>query len=291
MKWVFLPAAVFWVSVTPVHGKLVVSGPVDRGPKCAYLTVDPVSPHSSLRKGACTIYGFRTFWNGRQPWTDVYVGSRRAFRYQDASDTRPVSATSGDALWIYDVATERGPILQRWSLATGTLQQELKFPIRLWRPVIAANSAGAWMMAATNGGEDGTDKVALWHVSSRGVSIVRRGPRAALWMVARGRTLWVATVAGTHTFELWRYDGTRGRLLWTRRQSYLMSPIFGGGSLWSISGRYCATNVSVDRLDPSTGAIATVARLPQLDCNQLGPSAYLDGAFWFVNGNELERVP
>jgi hypothetical protein len=291
LAWVFLPAAVFWSSVVPVHGKLVVSGPLDRGPRCAYLTVDPVSRNSALRKGACTMYHFRTFWNGHQPWTNVYVGSRLAFRYQDASDTRPVSTTSGDALWLYDVFTERGAILQRWSLATGTLQQEIRFPIRLWRPVIAANSAGAWLMAATNGGEDGTDRVALWHVSSRGVSTLQRGARAALWMAARGRALWLETVTGYHMFKLWRYDGTRGRLLWTRQQSYLMSPTLGGGSLWSVSARYCAKNVAVVRIDPSTGATTTETTVPALDCNQLGPGAYYRGSFWFVDGNKLFRVP
>jgi len=291
VNWAFLPALAFWVAVAPMHGKLVVSGLADRGSKCEYLTVDTESRHSSLRKGACAIYGFRTHWNGRQPWTDVYVGARLAFRYQDASDTRPESATSGDALWIYDVATQRGAILQRWSRATGTLQQEIRFPIRLWRPVLAANSDGAWLMAAPNGGEDGTQSVALWHATSRGVSMVRRGPRAALWMAARGRTLWLETVAGTHTFRLWRYDGTRGRLLWMRRHSYLMAPVVGGGALWTVSGRYCAQSLNVDRIDPATGAISTVATLPQLDCNELGPAAYFRGAFWFVNGNELERVP
>jgi hypothetical protein len=291
MNWVALPAAVFWIAVTPSHGRLVVSGPVDRGPMCAYLTVDPAVRHSSLRRGACTINHFRTFWNGRQPWTDVRVGSRLAFRYEDASNTRPVSATSGDALWIYDVYTERGPILQRWSLATGTLQQEVRFPIRLWRPVLAANGAGAWLMAAPNGGEDGTDTVALWHVTSRGVSEVRRGPRAALWMAAHGRTLWVETVAGRHTFRLWRYDGARGRLLWTRARSDLMSPAVGGGALWSVSAEYCGKNARVVRIDPSTGATSTVATRPLLDCNQFGAGAYFRGAFWFVNGNELERVP
>lgn len=291
MKWVFLPAAVFWVAVTPVHGKLVVSGPLDRGPNCGYLTVDPGARDSSLRKGPCTTYHFTTSWSGRSPWTKVLVGGRLAFRYRDASDTRPESATSGDALWIYDVATDRGPLLQRWSLATGTLQQEVRFPIRLWRPVLDANAVGAWLMAAPNGGEDGTDRVALWHATSRGVALVRRGPRAALWMVGRGRRLWLETVSGFHTFRLWRYDGTRGRLLWTRRQSYLTSPAVGGGSLWSVAGRYCAQSVNVDRIDPSTGAIATIATLPQLDCNQLGPGAYADGAFWFIDGPELYRVP
>lgn len=290
MNWVFLPAAVFWVAVTPVHGKLVVSGPLDKGPRCGYLTVDPVSRHSSLARGACEIGHFRTTWSRHSQWTNVFVGRRLAFRYQDASDTRPVSATSGDALWIYDVYTDRGPILQRWSLATGTLQQETRFPIRLWRPVIAANSDGAWLMAAPNGGEDGTEHVALWHATSRGVSSVRRGPRAALWMAAHGRTLWLETVAGTHTFRLWRYDGTRGRLLWTRRQSYLMSATVGGGALWSVSARYCGKTIGVVRIDPATGATTTVARAPLLDCNQYGAGAYSRGSFWFVDGDKLFRT-
>jgi hypothetical protein len=291
VNWVFLPAAVLWIAVTPVHGKLVVSGPLDKGPRCGYLTVDTTSRHTSFRKGACTVGGFRTVWNGRQPWTSVYVGSRLAFRYQDASDTRPVSATSGDALWIYDVYTDRGAILQRWSRATGTLQQEVKFPIRLWRPVIAANRDGAWLMAATNGGEEGTDRVALWHVTSRGVSTLQHSARAAMWMAARGRTLWLETVTGTHTFRLWRYDGTRGRLLWTRRQSDLGAPVFGGGALWSVSARYCGKTLSIIRIEPSSGATTTAARAPLQDCNQFGAGAYFRSAFWFVNGNELERVP
>ena len=291
LAWVLLPSGAFWTNVQPVHGTLVVSGPLERGPNCAYVTVGSVSLHSTLRKGACTVDSFRTTWSGHSPWTKVFVGRRLAFRYQDASDTRPVSATSGDALWIYDVYTDRGPILQRWSRATGTLQQELRFPIRLWRPVLAANRAGAWLMAAPNGGEDGTDRVALWHATSRGVSVVRRGPRAALWMAARDGTLWVETVSGYRTFRLWRYDGTRGRLLWTRRQSFLLQPAIGGGALWSAAARYCSTSLNVDRIDPSTGAITTLARLPQLDCNQLGPGAYADGAFWLVDGNKLFRVP
>jgi hypothetical protein len=290
VKWVFLPAAVFWIAVTPTHGKLVVSGPLDRGAKCAHLTVDPATLHSTLVRGACDVLTHVT-WSRRSPWYSLWVGKRLAFRYQDSSTSRPLQATSGDALWIYDVMTDKGPLLQRWSIATGTMQQEVRFPITLWRPVIAANADGAWLMAATNGNEDGSNTSALWHVTSRGVTSMSRGPRAALWMVGRGRTLWLETVTGIHTFKLWRYDGAHGRLLWTRRNSYLLQPALGGGALWSVSSRYCAQSLNVDRIDPSSGAIATVARLPELDCNQLGPGAYADGAFWFVDGNKLFRIP
>ena len=296
MNWIALPAAAFWIAVTPVHGKLVVSGPVDRGPKCAYLTVDPVSRHSALRKGACVRDGTRTVYAPRSPWTKVYVGRKLAFRYQDSSTGRPVSATSGDTLWLYDVATDRGAIIQRWSLGTGTLLQEIRFPVQLYRPALAANAAGAWLMAAVNGGASGRPAAALYHVTSR-VTVVRRGTaRAALWMATHGRTLWLETVAGTHTFELWRYDGTRGRRLWTRRSPSLTSSMFGGGatygggSLWGIAAPYCATTVRVVRVDGDTGAMRTVARAPLLDCNQFGAAAYVRGAFWFVDGNKLFGV-
>src|SRR5690242_4925317 len=161
LAWVFLPAAVFWSSIMPVHGKLVVSGPLDRGAKCGYLTVDPRSRHASFATGVCVENHVRAVVDRHSQWWPVYVGSRLAFRYEDGSDTRPVSATYGDALWVYDVYTQRGPILQRWSLRTGRLVRELRFPLKLWRPVIAANAAGAWLMGAPNGGESGSATAAL----------------------------------------------------------------------------------------------------------------------------------
>ena len=116
-------------------------------------------------------------------------------------------------------------------------------------------------------------------------------------MATHGRTLWLETVIATNTFELWRYDGTQGRRLWTHRASSLTSSMFGGGavygagSLWGIAAPYCAKTARVLRIDGVTGSMHIVARVPLLDCNQFGAGTYFRGAFWFVNGNELERVP
>lgn len=288
--WVLLPAAVFWSAVTPMHGKLVVSGPLQVGPRCGYLTVDPVSRRSSFVRRACVRDRVRIAYDRHSQWTRAYVGSRLAFRYQDSSTGRPVQATSGDALWLYDVDTGRGPVLQRWSLRTGRLVRELRFPVRLFRPVIAANDDGAWLMAAPNGGESDTPSEAkLFHATTR-VTVVQRGARAALWMTGHGRTLWLETVTGYRTFKLWRYDGTRGRLLWTRQQSNLYGASYGGGALWGVSARYCGTRLRALRIDGRTGSTTTVADLPLLDCNQIGPGAYDRGWFWFVDGNRLFRV-
>jgi hypothetical protein len=289
--WVFLPAAVLWSAVTPVHGKLVVSGPLNVGPRCGYLTVDPVSRHSSFAKRACTPDDVRV-GNERphSPWTPVYVGRRLAFRYQDSSTGRPVSARFGATLWLYDVDTERGPIIQRWSLRTGRLAQELRFPVQLWRPVIAANATGAWLMAAPNGGEsDSPSRATLFHVSDR-VTAVARGPRAAMWMTVHGRTLWLETVTGLRTFTLWRYDGTRGRVISAHGPPYLWSASYGNGALWGASAPYCGKRVRALRIDARTGTSSTIANLPLLDCNQSGAGTYYRGAFWFIDGNKLYRV-
>lgn len=285
--WVFLPAAVFWTAVAPVHGKIVVSGPLQVGPRCGYLTVDPVSRHSSFAKGTCVADRVHVVYDRHSQWTKAYVGARLAFRYRDSSTGRPVSARFGDTLWLYDVDTGRGPTLQRWSLRTGRRVRQLRFPVRLWRPVMVANATGAWLMPATNGGEsDSPSTATLFHVTNR-VTVVQRGARAALWMTGHGRTLWLETVTGYHTFKLWRYDGTRGRVLRTRKQSTLYGTSYGGGALWGVAARYCGTHVRALRIDAQTGATRTVANLPLLDCNQVGPGAYYRGSFWFVDGNKL----
>jgi hypothetical protein len=292
VAWVFLPAAVFWTAVTPVHGKLVVSGPLSVGPRCGYLTVDPVSGRSSLARRACVRDGVRV---GKEPphspWTPVYVGRRLAFRYQDSSTGRPVSARFGDTLWLYDVDTDRGPLLQRWSLGTGRLVREIHFPVQLWRPIMAANASGAWLMAATNGGEsDSPSTATLFHASASRITAVARGPRAAMWMTAHGRTLWLETVTGLHTFRLWRYDGVRGRLLSAHAPPYLWSTTYGDGALWGASARYCGKRVAALRIDARTGVSTTVANLPLLDCDFGGAGTYYRGSFWFIDGNKLFRA-
>lgn len=287
--WVFLPAAVFWTAVTPVQGKLVVSGGLEVGSRCGYLTVDTVSRRSSFARRACDRNGVRVVVRDA-PWWPVYVGRRLAFRYQDSSTGRPVSARSGDTLWLYDVDTERGPILQRWSLRTGRLVRELRFPVKLWRPVIAANATGAWLMAATNGSESDSPSLAtLFHASDR-ITAVARGPRAAMWMTVHGRALWLETVTGLSTFKLWRYDGVRGRLLSAHAPPALWSAAYGNGALWGASARYCGKRLRVLRIDARTGVSTTIAQLPLLSCDVAGPGAYFRGAFWFVDGNKLFGV-
>jgi hypothetical protein len=64
-----------------------------------------------------------------------------AMHYQDGSDTRPLSTYGPGSLWFYDVDTERGPELLRFSLLAGRLEQTVAMP-KLYRPVIAADEDG-----------------------------------------------------------------------------------------------------------------------------------------------------
>jgi len=295
LNWVFLPAAVFWIAVTPIHGKLVVSGVDDRGPKCAYLSVDTQSRRTALRRGDCSQTGRLTPrvlpLRAHTQWQDVRVGGRLAFRFRDASDTKVTWTYGGGSLWVYDVWTQHGAQLVRFSLESGRLEQRVRFP-KLFKPVLAANDAGVFLMANPSGGVSGERAAALYFVSTRASRprVLQRSARAALWMTAHGRTLWLETVTGTKTFELWRYDGSHGRLLWVRDRSSLFGATYGGGALWGVAAGYCAKTVRVLRIDAATGASRIVARAPLLDCNQVGAGAYFRGAFWFVDGNELERV-
>jgi hypothetical protein len=286
---VLLPAAVFFSAITPVNGKLVLSGPLDAGPRCGYMTVEPATLRTAFTKRPCVRDAVRVRVDRRSQWWPVYVGRRLAFRYEDGSTSRPVSARYGATLWVYDVLTQRGPILQRWSLRTGRLERELRFPVRLWRPVLVANAAGAWLMAAPNGGESGSPTAALWHASDR-VTAVHRSERAAMWMTVHGRTLWLETVAHLRTFELWRYDGARGRLLSAHAPPYLWHTSYAAGALWGAAAPYCGKRLRALRIDAQTGAATTLATLRMLECGTAGASAYADGALWLVDGDRLYRI-
>ena len=290
LAWVFLPAGAFWSNVTGEHGKVLVWGYAQRGSACFVLTVDPRSRHSALGRRSCAHPTSLLTPDVRL--NAVRVGGRLAFRYSDSSDAKVTWAYGGGSLWIYDVATTNGPMLLRYSLHTARLQQRVPFP-RLYKPVLSANDTGAWLMANPSGGISGERTASLYFVSPHATRprIAQRGARAALWMTTHANVLWLETVTGLHTFTLWRYDGTRGRVLWTKRQSQtLYGTSYGDGALWGVAAPYCGKRVRALRIDARTGTTRVVANVPLLDCNQLGAGTYYRGSFWFVDGDELYRV-
>lgn len=223
-------------------------------------------------------------------------------RYRDGSDTRPLSAYGAGSLWLYDVYTGRGAEVLRFSAETGRLEQTVAMP-RLFRPVIAADEDGLYLMAAVNGGT-GPGPAALYHVAlgATSATVIHREGRAALWIAARGHTVWTEIISGTSNASLWRFDGPRGRAkrLWRKRIGSAPAVTYGGGSLWAVTpvwaSRYSAecTREKVSRIDPRTGreqAITTVAASGYCSL-LLDPQGltFSNGALFFLSGPRLYRV-
>lgn len=210
-------------TVQPAGGKLLVSGSSGNG--CAWVIVDPVSLAARGSHGSClrpprAVHVFVPVVNAipHSQWESVrieHTGARVSYspvvmRYQDASDTRPMWTYGPDSLWLYDVDTRRGPEVLRFSSLTGRLEQQVMMP-QLYRPVIAANQDGLYLMAAVNGGA-GSGPQALYRVKpeARTAIVVHRGGRAALWLVAHAHTVWAEIVSGISDTALWRFDGSNG---------------------------------------------------------------------------------
>ena len=219
-------------SVQPAGGELLVSGRSGNG--CVWVTVAPATLVAKGSHGSCVrppraAHAFvpAVNPNPHSPWESVRIehgGARISYgpvvmRYRDASDARPMWAYGPGSFWLYDVDTERGPELLRFSSRTGQLKQRVMMP-QLYRPVIAADQDGLYLMAAVNGGTDGSGPQALYRVTpeARGAAVVHRGGRAALWLVAHAHTVWVEIVSGTSNTTLWRFDGPKVHptLLWRK---------------------------------------------------------------------------
>jgi hypothetical protein len=290
-----LPFSAFWTNVTPVGGTLLVWGYADHGRGCVFVRVDPATLRSAHSRGSCASTGRLTpddRPSAHSTWQRVLVAGRLAFTYDDASDTRPEWTYGGGSLWLYDVATRRGAQLLRYSLATGRLQQRLHFPVRLFRPVLAANDDGVWLMAATNGGVSGEATASLYHVAPGATRpvVLQRGARAALWMTTGAHSLWLETVTGTRTFTLWRYDGTRGRQLWQLHRIVVGSAHYGDGALWGLTPACMGTRMQAVRLDADTGARRVLGSVPLQGCDEASAGVHFRGAFWFVEGQTLYRI-
>ena len=297
---VALPSGGIWSYVIPAGGNVVAWGIASPGSGCVWLTVDPRSLKARRSRGSCATpdqeaYGLSPVivLNPKSFQSTVRVGAKVAFRYSEASDTQPVWAYGGGSLWLYDVATTSGPLLLRYSLPSGALEQRVRMP-KLFRPVLAANADGAWLMAAVNGGVSGQSVAALYLVrpGATGPTVVERQGRAALWIVANRHTAWVETVAGNTVFSLWRFDGNRGKLLHRGNHGDVFAATYGAGGLWGWGNvAPCGGKVPVLRIDGKTGAARVVASVPRLGgCSQPAGDLYTGGAFWFVNGPRLFRV-
>lgn len=310
-----LPGGTF-DSVQQADGTLLVSG--SSGSACVWLTVDPTSLRARRARGSCARPPRSAHPavpivtpDPRSQWQAVRIArAGRSVRYgpvvmrfRDGSDTRPTWTYGPGALWLYDVDTRRGPELLRFSSRTGRLEQRVAMP-RLFRPVLAADEDGLYLMAAVNGGVSEPGPAALYRVAPGAgeATIVHREGRAALWIVAHAHTVWTEIVSGTRSAALWRFDGPEARAerLWRRTIGTAPAATYGHGSLWAVSPVWAGprsaqcTKENVTRIDPATGretAVATVAASGY--CGLLfDPKgiAFSNGALFFLSGTRLYRV-
>ena len=294
---------------------MLVSG--STGSACVWLTVGPASLKAKQLRGSCARPRRSAYPavpvvipNRRSQWQSVRIArvgasvsyGPTAMRFRDGSDTRPVWTYGSGSLWLYDVDTERGPELLRFSSRTGSLEQAVAMP-QLYRPVLAADEDGVYLMAAVNGGA-GPGPAALYYVApgARRPAIIHREGRAALWITAHAHTVWTEIISATSDAALWRFDGPTGhaRRLWRRTVGAAPVATYGDGSLWAVTpiwaGRYSAqcTKANVSRLDTTSGretVIATVAASGY--CSLLfDPQGltFSKGALYFLSGTRLYRV-
>lgn len=295
-----LPAGGTFSSVQPAGNALLVSGRAETGNGCIWATVDPARLKLlRTHRGSCdaSATGLLTpsvVFDPKSPWQEVVLpGGRVVFRYEDGSNTRPEWTYGPGALWIYDVRTKAGAQAVRVSTATGRIVQRVRMP-KMFRPLLAADADGLWLVSATNGNL-GTGPQPLLHVApgSTSAAVVHRGGRAALWILARGHTVWMEQIAGRLDVSLWRFDGTKGRRLATPGFT-AAAAVWGGGSIWAAGANPTCTHEHVLRIDPATGSAKRVANIATGSCEPLGydPEGLLwaDGALFFVDQPRLHRI-
>lgn len=299
---IWLPAGGTFTSVQPAGSVLLLSGFADRGPGCIWATVDPVRLRLlRTHRGACDAAARASgrvtpsiVYDPKSPWQEVVLSNGRVvFRYQDYSDTKPQWVYGPGSLWIYDVNTEAGAVAVRVALTSGRIVQRTPMP-NLYRPVLAADADGLWLAAATNGGL-GTGPQALFNIApgAKKPTVVRRGGRAALWLLARDHTVWMEQIAGASTVSLWRFDGMRERRLVTP-SFFGAAAVWGAGSVWVAGGNRHCNHELVVRFDPATGRAFPVANVATGSCEPLGydPQGLLfsHGSLFFVDEPWLHRI-
>ena len=313
-----LPRYFNYYSVEAAGANVYVSGDTVVGGSCAAVIVaeaslrvtshgvrscDDASPH---RVYPVTVRAPRSF--------DVRVRIARAdhrthhvslgpvvMTFQQVSDTHLQSVYGPRTLWLFDAATPRGAEVLQVSATTGHVENAVPMP-RLDRPVLAADEDGLWLGIATNGGA-GNGPAPIYHIGLGAPvpTLVHRGGRAALWMIATGHTVWADVLTGPSHGELWRFDGPSA-------QAHALAPAdelntwaasvsSDGSTLWTVrevpvGGGFSCKSVDVIEIDARTGAQVTATHVPisKGQCYDVTYSTFIDGAFFFLLDNRLYRV-
>ena len=298
----WLPAGGTFSSVQPAGGFLFLSGSAERGPACISTRVSVAAfTVSHTRIGRCSDpahrVSYHVVFDPHSAWQAVVLSTGKVvFTYEDASDTRPASAYGGGLLWIYDVWTPRGAQLAQVSASTGRIVRVIAMPA-VFRPLMAADDDGVWLVPAANGGI-AYGPAPVLHVPIDGSpSIVHLEGRAALWLTAHAHTVWTEIVTGASTRSLWRFDGPDAKAteLVAAKGLNAWAVVWGAGKLWTVVSDTGCRSDRVVAIDPRTGAPSTVARVTELDtCDSLAYNpqglAFDGGALYFLDEPKLYRI-
>ncbi len=195
--------------------------------------------------------------------------------YQDNSGTRLEWAEAAGSVWVYEAGTARGPMVFRVSSSTGALEQSTPVPMML-RPVIAADSSGLYLGVVNEINVNGN--AAIYHVGigAKTARVVMRGPSdlsVVDWMAGDGRNL-VSDVCARplgHPCRIIKLDEST-----TTTALDVSDHGLGGGWVTgdAATGLYSTVEIGSDpdpsavtpwrvtHIDPLTGAISTVAKVP-----------------------------
>lgn len=298
----WLPAGGTFSSVQPAGSFVFLSGSAERGPACISTRVSTATfKVSRTRIGPCGDsahrVSFHVVFDPHSPWQSIVLSTGKlVFTYEDASDTRPMSAYGGGFLWIYDVWTPKGAQLAQVSASTGRIVRVIAMP-SVFRPLMAADDDGAWLVPAANG-DIAHGPAPVLHVPTQGTpSIVHLEGRAALWLTAHAHTVWTEIITGTSTFSFWRFDGPNAKPteLAAPKSPNPWAVVWGAGKLWTVVPDTDCRTDRVVAIDPRTGALKTVARVTELDtCNSLAFNpqglAFAGGALYFLDEPKLYRI-
>jgi hypothetical protein len=322
-----LPHAAAFYSIEPDGRELLLTGQTRSGANCAWVLIDPTTlrarrmlsgdcerPRLSAHLVSPVIFPDphgseqRVKIARRDPHTGRLSYGPVVMRFADSSTSRLQWAYGPGHLWLFDALTPSGPQVVQVSAVSGRVQNRVAMP-RIFRPLLAADSDGLWLAIATNGGIEGNGPAPLYRVAlnAQAATLVHRGGRAALWLIASGHTVWTDIISGTTRQELWRFNGPKGTARALARADRLhaggaaVEP--GAGGLWTLSdipegGKFFScSGEHVIRIDAGTGQQSVIATIhvPQNRCAvQYGAptnATYTNGASYFiVNGDSQDRL-
>ncbi len=210
--------------------------------------------------------------------------------YSSYSDTRPVMASGGQWLWIYDVDTTTGPVLLQISDQSGAVADTIPMP-SLYKPLLAADNAGVWVANSLGG----SSAPALFYVpagSSAPRVVVASTNVPICWIVASGASAWVGSGVQTCAKQdVQRFVDGSDAPVFTTSGTYLPFTVIGSEAdgLWTM--QYLSpSKEAIVRIDADTGSESVVATVPAVPVPSYltsgglvqGQGAYDDGHLYVL---------